>query len=297
MISAYPGERARILQPDGWQEGHSDGSTVTFKNSDYIWFHGFEVEGGWRRGSPQNIGSNRSCIRVEANQEENLRVINNLCFRAFDIGIHVNGGHPRGIIVEGNIIWECGFPWFGRGISIDGFDANSGSVIVRGNFVLNCGGGIDFNYARGAACYNNVATSVATVGSGFVQNVSGNTIANNVWVGNLAAGMMIQGKSETNVIVNNIFSDNSPRHLLMNDSFGLLDGTTLGNVLDYCLFDPKSELASPLSWFKPWLGTHLLNADPLFIDPLRFDFRLQPNSPARKVAGPINLRGARPYER
>jgi hypothetical protein len=292
VISAFPEERVRITQPDGWQKANPQRSTVTLQHCGFVWLHGFEVEGGWRPGTPHESGGDRSCIFVGGGSADGVRVLNNICSRGYDQGIRTwwsNGGY----LIEGNVIFECGAPWAGRGIALNVGDGNTAPVIVRGNVVLNCGGGLDLNYARGVAAYNNAILGTITTGT-TISMAPGNIVAHNVWHRSTASGLGIGGQSLTNVIVNNIFSANSPAHLLMNDYWGPIDGETLGNTLDYSVFDPRSDLASPPEWFSPWLGTHVIHADPLFLDPERSDFRLQPNSPARNAAGTLKLPGALP---
>lgn len=299
VISAYPGERVRIVQPDGWQAAHPNGSTVVIGwGTKHVWFHGFEVEGGQRAGMPHSNGNGRNGISLSG-PVEGCRIINNLVSRALDAGIDAGRNNSGAdYVIEGNAIWECGHPWLGAGINI----ALSGHVgaIVRGNAIVRCGIGINL-WGYGDAnvvvervhVYNNLVVQSGPYGIS-LRSSGRNIVAHNVFAAHTAAGLMITNDSDTNSIVNNIFLDNSPRHLLYDSASGANKARPANIIFDYTVFDPRSDLAFPLDWFTPLLGTHVVHADPLFVDAQNFDFRLQATSPARNAAGPLSLPGTLP---
>lgn len=301
VISAFPGERVRILQPDGWQYSHPGASTIYLNWVDYMWLHGFEVEGA-RHPDEKYSSINGHCILL-FNGGEGCRILNNTCSRTFQTGIYAGGYSPRAdYLIEGNVVFECGEPWLSVGIGLNA--SGDKGIIARGNAVLNCGGGInvwgyapvpDNHFVSRINLYNNLVAGNSTIGSD-VLSAATNIFAHNIWAANPVEGLGIHKDVTSNVIMNDVFYMNSPVHVRVEPSapFPVADLDLTSNVLDYCAFDPQAELAAPLESFAPWLGGHLVIADPLFVDALHYDFRLQSTSPARNAAGPVKLLGALP---
>lgn len=281
VISGYPGERPRITQPDSWAETNPHSSTVTIRDCLHVWFHGLEVEGGWRKGTSIPPGYDRAGISLA---NEGNRVLNCLISRAFDSGIDARWGS---CLAEGNIVLECG----NTGILLN--NSSPGRSWARGNVVYKCPTGINANFGDGAFIYNN--TIIDPVANGISLSVaSKNIVAHNVVIHSRRAGISFGGDSASNLLVNNIIWDSAPRHLLFDEYFGTVDGDTLNNTFDNSLLDPTSALSSPPEWFSGWLGSQLIFADPQFLDESGYDFRLQNGSPGRNSARSINLTGAVP---
>ena len=293
VISAYPGECVRILQPEGWLDAHPNEATVTFSwGCSHVWLHGVEVHGGGAPGTPYLSGYNRIAI-VLGGYNTNVRLLNNYVAQAYDGGIVVNNAFPgTPSLIEGNVVWECGAPSMGRGLAVNSSSAHG--LIVRGNAIINCGDGLDLNYSSGVQVYNNLVANCSS-GTFLMPNTCSNMLAHNVWADNLGAGLSFCGSSGTNTIRNCVFLKNIPAHLGFNGYFGATDGAALENSLDFCAFNLESPLASPAEWFTDWIGGHLLQTDLQFIAPDRLDFRLQASSACRNAAAAIPLLGARPY--
>jgi len=279
VISAFPGERVRIVEPEGWRASTPHGGIVQMTECAWVWLHGFEIIGTWRYGSAYVPGHDRFGIQLggEANQ-----LLNNIIGRAYDSGIRVQWGN---CLVEGNVVFECGTPWEGRGMDVMG---NPGErSVVRGNVTLRCSG-IQPGYIHGGYFYNNLMVDSSALGFS-LGPASGVIGAHNVISGSGFTGFGLGDESRSNRVVNNILVDSAPRHL---HYFGRPESPSFGNVFDYNLLGTESAFAEPAAWFSAWVGLHLLHVDPQFQNAEGGDFRLLPESKARNAAGEVKLLGA-----
>lgn len=284
VISAYPGERVKIVEPDGWRDTHRDGALITLHDCWWVWLHGFEIVGSWRYGNAYMPGFGGSCVVLAG---EGNRLLNCIVRLSYDTGIDLRWGN---CLAEGNVVLECGTPWEGRGIGIGGNPDDRS--IVRGNITLRCSG-INMNYGYGAHVYNNLVVDPPALGlSGSASRL---IAAHNVIARSRSMGLHVGREFGTNSFVNNVFFDSAPWHVYFDDQAGEAAHLALGNSFDFNLLDPDSAIARPSGWFAAWAGQHLIHANPQFQDAGRNDFRLRPTSPARNAATEVRLLGARRY--
>ena len=220
-------------------------------------------------------------------------------------------GNTRDNIVEYNHCHHIGDSALGTHGVLYFLSVQPGAV-ARYNLIHHitgngCGIVLD-NGSMGIVVEHNLVHHVAGDGLLFNFNDLGNIVQNNIIA---MAGRALMNRSgdagqmdQTGVFYRNIFYQKGAKsRLFLPDKWGNYD-----IVMDYNLYydasgGPPNFLAFDFEqWKKKGLDRNSLVADPLFVDPDKGDFRLQPESPAFKLGfRPIDLSHvgprARPHSR
>jgi hypothetical protein len=297
ILSNYPGEQPRIIQPQGWQSTNINQASITLQAVTNVWIHGFIVEGCLGQpDSPPQDGFGQNCISFLSGAGEGCRILNNICRNAQHCGIKELGHGGIDFLIEGNLI-------FNNGKHRDGFPDPHGvyipskgksGIIIRGNAVFNNAGyGFHFYvFPKNLHVYNNICFN--NPGAGIIMGGWNSTFAHNVLALNRFCGIyLFRGGCSNNVFVNNLCISNTPSQLGMDNGGGdPIYGTPNNNIVDYCVLFPASTWSSPSDWFSGIAGSHLIIEDPIVTDGTAHDYRLSNTSPARNAAGPVVMLGA-----
>lgn len=293
VISAYPGERARILQPPGWPAANPHGATVTITGgARHVWIHGLEIEGCLGRpDAPEADHYGQNGITLSGGAGIGCRLLNNICSRALHCGIKEMGHGGTDFVVEGNLLFDNGTGSLDHGLYIP--SQGKEGIVVRGNACFrNRGYGIHlYSDPSRVHVYNNVCFENRE--GGIIVAGPDNVIAHNVCAREPRGGLWLFRRGcRRNLFLNNLLLDNAV-HVLMDDGGGKL-GAPADNTLDHSAFFPARAWAQPAAWFAPWAGKNLVRDDPRPVDAAKNDFRLRPDSPCRGAAGAVPLKDSEP---
>ncbi|MBL9135406.1 MAG: putative Ig domain-containing protein [Verrucomicrobiales bacterium] len=295
IISAFPGERVRIIQPPGWQATHPNEATVTLRTAKYVWIHSLEIEGCLGQPDappPDTFGQNG--LSLENGAGEGCRILNNRISRAQHCGIKELSHGGTDFLIEGNVIFENGVGGQDHGIYV-GSRGRSG-IVIRGNAVFrNASYGLHA-YAEPSAnhIYNNLLFENGA--AGIIEAGSANVLAHNVCAFNAQLGgfFLFRGGCRSNLFVNNISFANASHQFTMDNGGGVAQETPAHNTLDHSIAFPAQDWAQPIAYFTAFAGSHLMLIDPRFENSAGYDFRLRPSSPGRSNAAAVRLIGTAP---
>lgn len=288
IISAYAGERARIVQPEGWQREHIHEGNVVLQGAKHVWIHGLEVEGCLGRAdAPENDTYGQNGITLSGGAGEGIRILNNIVSHAQHCGIKEMGHGGTHFLIEGNVVFENGIEGRDHGLYIP-----SQAAVIRGNAIFrNAGYGIHlYSDPKDCHVYSNVCFENGACG--IIVSGPSNVIAHNVCARNAWAGLLLfRGGCTGNTFVNNLFLDNKQAQVAMDNGGGAPGyGTPANNVLDYNLAFPDAGWALP-DVVATWAGAHSLVADPRVADAKGDDFTLLDGSPCTGAARETPLNG------
>jgi hypothetical protein len=148
------------------------------------------------------------------------------------------------------------------------------SAIIESNFIFNLDPGsasIFFSTEEWTLISNNLI--VDNEGDGIIAYASDYDIINNTIYGNDGWGIILWGISN---VKNNIIAQNSGG---ISGQPGFKATVAYNNVWNNSSMGDYAFVPSP--------GTGELNVDPLFVDPMIFDFHLQPTSPSIDTGDPV----------
>ena len=265
---------------------HSDRNTITHNLIHHGDYTGISVGWSW--------GYLRSAARGNLIEKNHIHDIgyNNLLS---DMGGIYTLGLSPGTTVRGNLVHDVNANRYGGwGIYAD---EGSTSILVENNIVYHTKfGTFNIHYAKDLVVRNNIFAL------GRLQQYSRSKREPHTTVyfeGNIL--YWTQGR----LLVDEYEWKDEPYSLHVNPYLPPRD-TTVTYVSDWNLFynpnQSKSEADfSGRSW-EEWLAEgkdrHSIYADPMFVDPEHFDFRLQPDSPAFKLGfQPIDTRDVGPRPR
>ena len=215
---------------------------------------------------------------------------------ANDSGVIYTTGRDWGMqgnVIQYNLIRNCGGPLgvFLSGIYIDGVGSGvkiNGNILykVAPQFAIQHNGGRDvqtqYNVMAGhwyGVDISNVAFEVVNHTSGSSWDLLGKLIAMNYQSG-------VWATAYPNVAaIPNSWTTLQGSHWLEPEGsscYGNLQFGSAGTV--YVQHNSNTALAAPTSWFSQ-VGSNLSGVDPLFTDPSKLDFSLQPGSPMFNVPG------------
>lgn len=240
--------------------GQSSRNEISHNRIHDVFYSGISVGWVWGYGKSHCEGN-----RIEFNEVYNIgrHTLSDLG------GIYTLG--TRGGTVRNNLVHDVtAFANRGRGIYLD--EGTTG-MLVENNVVYRCkSSGFHLHYGRENVIRNNIIALNEEFPISLARADRSLTLERNiVYVrsGRLLGGAGAWAKAEV-TLRNNIYFDARGQELRMGSR-------------------------SFAEWQQAGYDRGSLNADPLFVDPLKYDFRLRPESPALKIGfEPIDLSTAGP---
>jgi len=285
VLSAYPGERVRILQPAGWQAAHPNDGTIVLQAVHDVWIHGFAIEGSLGMAdAPAADHYGQNGITLAGGAGEGVRILNNEVSRVQHCGIKEMGHGGVHFVLEGNIVHDVGVTGQDHGFYIPASDA-----VLRGNVAFRAAGFGIHLYSTPARVhvYDNVTFENAV--AGIIVAGPDNVVAHNVVTDNGNSGIMLFRTGCTgNTFVNDVAFANQGGQFSMDDGGGAYTPPS-NNTIDYVVVSPASGWAVP-SQLAASAGSHVTTADPMLSG--SFDFRPGAGSPCLGAAGAVVLNGA-----
>jgi len=249
------------------------------------------------------------------------RIAHNYLHQVPRIGIFVNEWSGRNNIVEYNKVVDTGLETHDSGaIYTIGNKNELSGTIIRYNFVRNSGGLVTTSDGKFLYPFVSFGGSLYTWGIYLDDWSGGTTVHGNIVINTLYGGICIHGGKD-NIVDNNIFIDGWESQIRLQPIDKLMvNNTFIRNIVIFSnpnadlfstvkqtwqreslaqsdfnvywhagrldLTDTKLSITPEGNWDK-WraigFDPNSLIADPLFINPDKEDFRLQPHSPALKL--------------
>jgi hypothetical protein len=253
----------------------SSGSTVV----QYVWINGFIIEGA--RGLPKAPRANDSmtgtCGITWADKSGvGCRATNNVVYWNVHCGLKELHHGGKGILLEGNIVFDNGSSTFDHGIYMPADDAT-----INGNIVFN-------NASFGIHSYPDPKDQVISrnvcfgnPSGGIIMAGSASKICYNTCAYSDRGLFYYAGTCKNNLVEDNVFAFNKT-DCVYGDG-GVKLGAPSGNTDDHnCYFPGK-----PAAKIGPAQNEVL--SDPQFLDGENGDFRLKPTSPCLGAGRPAGL--------
>jgi parallel beta-helix repeat protein len=279
VLSCAPGElgKVTVTPPTGYVKNQPGGAVITLQGASHVWINGLVIEGP--KGRPEapaseTFGANGITWANGAGQ--GCRATNNVVYGNVHCGLKEMGHGGKGILMEGNTIFDNGTESRDHGIY-----APADGVTMNGNVIFdNAGYGIHSYSApkdqviTRNVCFGNKVCGIIIAGSR-------NKVYHNVCANNGSGILYFRGGCRMNDVRNNIFAFNRTDCGYDNGSGRF--GDPADNTDDYnCYFPGK-----PNDRIRP--GAHELLADPGFRDAKKGDYRLSEDSPCRGKAVDVGL--------
>ena len=295
VISSAPGDLGKvwIRLPDASLDPALN--VIGIHSANYVTINGLVIEGARDRLALQAWGGTRGAgILWQNGAGAGNIATNNVVFGTVGTCIKEAGHGGEGILIEGNLVFDCGNESRDHGIYVP-----TSNEIVRGNIsFLNPGYGIHaYSNPSNLLIERNVVFDNLT--GGILLATDHTKVYNNIVYKSYdpldcqnhrdVVGIFYYSEaSQNNDVRNNIFMnacyanarfDTGPQCVGANGANTCLD--------DYNVYYNSPNVGTSLQERRgvgdpPYFirGSHELYADPLFVNPGIGDFRLQPNSPA-----------------
>lgn len=267
IIAVGTADKPIVFQPEG-------GSTSTSQ------WAGLYIEKGSLKYSKLLYGNGLQVLGQSGDVEISFNEIRYClidCFGVFkeDVWIHHNiiegGGHQAMGIQSNNILIEHNIVLHGNlGINIEGDGPNGATnVIVRNNLIIDCGNGISLHGQNVQAVNNTIAHIEGPPDGVYYQGELIYPVKNS-WLGDRA--IIIGGSETVTTVVNNIIFGEFTDGVLVPGSLGD------GSIIDFNSFWGSDYMINDPSLTA--VGGSNIEQDPLFVDLLNWDLKLNPESPA-----------------